>query len=264
MTGVPHVGQHFPGITHTVWPRSRHAGHRRPGTCAQSVTTYINTMSLPYRHRDNTVHIIHGGRRDLDNGSSLAHRVSFRGKIGTRVEWVELKAVDVFRRCQMLLDAVGCCLRPGQLARLYTTRRTLLRVVHTLFLCTLLCPTTITVSIHGSPVYATTMHVASGFVYRFPFRSSDRDRTSCSKPTSRRTSGNCVAPRLIYPCIITHPTTCLHSRENGERDLLPTSLLFWLFVFAFSPFPYRKANCRLDFQLLYGSKSSLYEILRMT
>lgn len=64
-------------------------------------------MSLPYRHRDNTVHIIHGGRRDLDNGSSLAHRVSFRGEIGTRVEWVELKAVDVFRRCQMLLDAVS-------------------------------------------------------------------------------------------------------------------------------------------------------------
>lgn len=141
------------------------------------------------------------------------------------------------------MEAVRCCFRRGQLARLYTTRRKLLRVVHRLFLCTLLCPTTITVSIHGSPVHGTITHVASGSVYRFS-RFSDRDRTSCSKPTSRRTSGNYVAPRLICPCIA-HPTTCLHRRENGERDPLATSLLFDLFFSFF--FSYTKANCQLDF-----------------
>jgi hypothetical protein len=32
LTGVPHCGQHLPGMTQTVSPRSRQDGQRRPGT----------------------------------------------------------------------------------------------------------------------------------------------------------------------------------------------------------------------------------------
>jgi hypothetical protein len=32
LTGVPHIGQHLPGITQTVSPLSKQAGHLLPGT----------------------------------------------------------------------------------------------------------------------------------------------------------------------------------------------------------------------------------------